>query len=380
MLQGRASAAERAASRIYLAVSNPKVTFDRSKQLRSMVRELDKCSVASRKCPLREPDVLRLIFELVGPGDWAFTAAVSASWASTYKEVLAKRADANNPVVSSTSTSAVCSSAPRLRWAHHAGMQFSTEQQWTKLGKVADVETVAAAYELFEPDAAAVVRGAVASGCLFKLAWLHCQHSRCCQTLHDAVVRGASYVSSIELTSDCVFTEQTITHAASSGHAHVLSYMQEHGRALREIACMLASAKGKAAAMRWLREAGTPWGTAALKSVVQYGATSGSVEMMHFLHAQGLPFDGTTMLCAAVKGSLAVCKFLRSVQCPWNEDCCNAAVSCGHEHVLQWLLAHSCPNNADELLRRAGANGSIAIIALLAASAHPSWRALRLML
>jgi hypothetical protein len=156
MLQGSASAAERAASRIYLAVSNPKVTFERSKQLRSMVRELDKCSVASRKCPLREPDVLRLIFELVGPGDWAFTAAVSASWASTYKEVLAKSADANNFVVSSTSTSAVCSSAARLRWAHHAAMQLSTEQQWTKLGKVADVETVAAAHELFEPDAAAV--------------------------------------------------------------------------------------------------------------------------------------------------------------------------------------------------------------------------------
>jgi hypothetical protein len=194
------------------------------------------------------------------------------------------------------------------------------------------------------------------------------------------VVGGASNVSSIELTSDCVLTEQTISHAASNGHVHVLSYMQEHGRTLREIACMVASAKGKAAAMRWLREAGTPWGTSALKSVVQYGATSGSVEMMQFPHAQGLPFDGITMLCAAVKGSLAVCEFLRSVQCPWNEDCCNAAVSCGHAHVLQWLLAHSCPNNADELLRRAGSNGSIAIIALLAASAHPRWRALRLML
>jgi hypothetical protein len=104
--------------------------------------------------------------------------------------------------------------------------------------------------------------------------------------------------------------------------------------------------------------------------------------MMQFLHAQGLLFDGTTMLCAVVKGSLAVCEFLRSVQCPWNKGCCNAALSYGHEHVLHWLLTHSCPNKANELLRRAGANGSIASIALLAASAHPSWRAsaLRLML
>jgi hypothetical protein len=124
---------------------------------------------AFNRCFLSEPGVLRLILELVGPKEWVFTAAVSPAWATAYREVLAEGADPS-PVELSTSICAAFSSASRLRWAHDAGMPLSTEEQWTRLGEVAVVETLAAAHELFQPCVGAVVHGAAESGCLLKLS------------------------------------------------------------------------------------------------------------------------------------------------------------------------------------------------------------------
>jgi hypothetical protein len=350
-----------------------------------MLPEAKRAAIST--CPLSEPGVLRLILSLVGPGDLAFTAAVSAAWAESYREVLA--ADATHPVEFSTSTSAAFSSASRLRWANAGGMLLSTEKQWARLGRVADIETLAAAHELFEPCVAAVVLGAAGSGCLLKLSWLHRQHSRCCQFLHDAALEEAGDnifaaalgEQEVEVASDCVFSEQVIAAAAGAGHVHVLSFMREHGCTLGETACSMAAQRGKVAALRWLREAGCPWATSGATSVATNGTRSGSVEMMEFLHEQGVAFDESTMISAVMARSLPVCKYLRSVQCAWDARCCYAAATLGRTQILQWLLAYRCPHDYVELLRRAGASGSSASMELLAASV-PTLRAavLKLML
>jgi hypothetical protein len=341
-------------------------------------------------CPLSEPGVLRLILSLVGPGNGVFTAAVSAAWAAAYREVLAESADASDPVVCSTFSSAAFSSASRLRWAHDGGMPLSAEKQWARLGRIADVETLAAAHELFEPCVAAVVQGAAESGCLVKLSWLHCQHSSCCQFLHDAALEEAGDAffavalgeQEVEVASDCFYSEQVIAAAAGAGHVHVLSYMREHGCTLLESACMGAAAGGQIAVLRWLREVGCAWATSGPPKlrIATAAAEGGSVEVMQFLHEQGVPFDESAMVSAAAGGHLPVCKFLGSLQCPCNEMCCNAAAHWGHVQVLQWLCRQGCPCKPGDLARWAGTGGSIATIAHVAAAAAPARRARALQL
>jgi hypothetical protein len=329
--------------------------------------------------------VLRLILTLVGPKDWVFTAAVSPAWAAAYRKALADSADANNPVVSITSICAAFSSASRLRWAHDAGMLLSTEEQWIELGKVADVKTLTAAHELFEPCIGAVVRGAAESGCLLKLSWLHCQHSSCCQFLHDAVLVDAGDdifgtaldEQKVEVATDCIFSKQVTAAAARAGHVHVLSYMREHGCALFESACMGAAAAGQVTALRWLREADCSWIThgPVNRCIATAGAKSGSVQVMQFLHEQSVPFDETTMSSAAAEGHLPVCMLLRSVKCPRNEECCYEAALHGRTEMLQWLFKQGCHAESGEVLRRAAASGSSAIIAFIAGVLSPGRRA-----
>jgi hypothetical protein len=138
---------------------------------------------------------------------------------------------------------------------------------------------------------------------------------------------------------------------------------------------MGAAAGGQVAALRWLREAGCSWATSGPNSIAVHGAKSGSVEVMQFLHEQGVQFDEIAMVSAAAGGHLPVCVFLRSVQCPWNDMCCNAAAHWGHVQVLRWLRMQGCPCKRTDLARWAGAGGIIASLAFVAAAVAPARRA-----
>eukprot|EP00953_Heterococcus_sp_UTEX-ZZ885_P009751 5717-Heterococcus_DN1.PRE.2 len=96
---------------------------------------------------------------------------------------------------------------------------------------------------------------------------------------------------------------------------------------------------------------------------------------MQYLHEQSVPFDATTVSSAAAEGHLPVCMLLRSVQCPWNEECCYEAALHGRTETLQWLFRHGCHAEPGEVLRRAAASGSSAAIAFLAGVLSPGRRA-----
>jgi alpha-N-acetylglucosamine transferase len=68
------------------------------------------------------------------------------------------------------------------------------------------------------------------------------------------------------------------------------------------------------------------------------------------------------ILChiAAREGNLAVLKYLRSIQCPWDSDTCASAAENGHLDVLQWCRENDCSWDA-WTCSRAAINGHIDI-------------------
>ena len=46
---------------------------------------------------------------------------------------------------------------------------------------------------------------------------------------------------------------------------------------------------------------------------------------------------------AARGGHLAVLRWARGHDCPWNRETCWCAARGGHLEVLQWARAHGCP-------------------------------------
>jgi len=57
----------------------------------------------------------------------------------------------------------------------------------------------------------------------------------------------------------------------------------------------------------------------------------------------GLPVEPVDVSGAAKNGHLAVLRWAREQDCPWDEDTCAFAAAGGHLAVLQWAQEHGCP-------------------------------------
>ncbi len=73
---------------------------------------------------------------------------------------------------------------------------------------------------------------------------------------------------------------------------------------------------------------------------------------------------------AADNGRLETLKFLRSVECPWDEATACAVARSGHMDALRWVIDNGCPSNGGTQLW-AASNGDLEMVVFLHYNGHP---------
>jgi hypothetical protein len=101
-------------------------------------------------------------------------------------------------------------------------------------------------------------------------------------------------------------------------------------------------------------------------SAVRGAASSGNIKMMAWLVQQpGVVLDAIVVRSAAAHGRTAMCKYLRSRQCPWDSGSCYAAAQGGHAETLRWLVDTGCAWHAMYMPVAAAQGGSIEVMQYL---------------
>ena len=80
--------------------------------------------------------------------------------------------------------------------------------------------------------------------------------------------------------------------------------------------------------------------------------------------------DLTACAAAAANGHLETLKYLRFVECPWDESTANEAARGGHLDLLVWALENGCPSN-DATQLHAASRGDLDMVMWLHHNNHP---------
>jgi hypothetical protein len=111
--------------------------------------------------PLGNAGILLHVFNILGPGQHLLVSAVSKAWRESYGEVDSLNMVGNRDyddmarlyTITSKTTlgSAVLASPPLIRLAHDCGLTFDNDELQRTAGKLADLATLQAAFELGLP-------------------------------------------------------------------------------------------------------------------------------------------------------------------------------------------------------------------------------------
>jgi hypothetical protein len=353
--------------------------------------------VASTKV-MTNPYLVQNIIDFIGPGQHLSISTISKLVRQCYAKVetidvpMYHDGPVSHIVVSAQMTrySAMCTSKSRLTLAVQCGAQFTQQEtiittrrtadhrgsaacgtgakskfeltdaaqcrDMVLLGRFADKAVLALAYEqLSLPTSSAyVTMGAVMSGDLAKLLWLH-------------------LVMKVPL---CI---RSSTVAARYGHMDILAWLyqmqlstqahhpkltqQQYG-GLQELwhnnTCRSAVIGGHLEALQWLGLQGRFHEVSAL---TRTAAECGHIHILDWLRRrQRARLDATVMEAAASAGQLIMCQHLRSIGCAWDDFTCYGAAANGHVSVLSWLRDSGCPCNDGFLVELAASGGSIPIL------------------
>jgi hypothetical protein len=91
-------------------------------------------------------------------------------------------------------------------------------------------------------------------------------------------------------------------------------------------------------------------------------ASSGSLELVKWLHTKGYVVGGETMGRAAWSGNLDLCKWVADQGVLPTQDAMRSAVFGGHVHVLEWLVTQGCLCTS-AVLRRALFSAGVPVVA-----------------
>lgn len=100
-------------------------------------------------------------------------------------------------------------------------------------------------------------------------------------------------------------------------------------------------------------------------------ASLGRTDLLQVAYGSGIARkDVTACTSAAANGHLQTIKYLRFIECPWDESTAIAAVEGGHFELLRWIIDHGCPSN--ELIQlEAAYNGRLDMVVWLHYNGHP---------
>jgi hypothetical protein len=345
---------------------------------------------------MNNPYLVQRIIDFIGPGQHLYISTISKLVRQCYAKVeaieisLYHDGPVSHIVVSAQMTrySEMCTSKSRLMLAVQCGVHFTQQgsmmqcaadhsvsaacstgsrnkleltdtaqcRDMVLLGRYADKAVLALAYDqLSLPTSSAYVTiGAVISGDLAKLLWLH-------------------LVMKVPL---CI---RSSTVAARYGHMDILAWLyqmqlstqahhpkltQQQYAELQELwhnnTCQSAVAGGHLEAVQWLGLQGRFYEVGTLtRTAAEYG----HVHILDWLRLrQRARLDATVMEAAASAGQLLMCQHLRSIGCAWDDFTCSGAAANGRVNVLSWLRDSGCPCNEGFLVVLAASSGSIPIL------------------
>jgi hypothetical protein len=176
-----------------------------------------------------------------------------------------------------------------------------------------------------------ITEKAAAAGSVDALRWLKQQKVACSDTEPLFMVTGmATGVARLQSGRQMGFTEKTFSFdvmtclqaAGKPGNLAVLRYLHEEGCGWHSSTCGIAAASGDLEQLKWLHQHGAPLD----ERTATTAASGGSVRIFEWLQQQEkVVFSAATMLAAAEKNHLQLCKWLREHGCPWSARACTAA-------------------------------------------------------
>jgi hypothetical protein len=323
--------------------------------------------------PLRQAGILQQMLDYVGPGHWYFVSTVSKLRKDLYEKVASHRTAAYSYengcfhfftcICKMTLYSSIFASPARVGLAHDGGFHYHEEQDYVvqyQAGVHADQETLVTAHELGLQYSPHVLNGALRSGDLSKVMWLHTEQ-HCVLDPREGICQYAAISGSITVLD--WLKQQGVTldssdFAAESGHMHVLQYLHAEGCGKGYHVCHWAARNGDLEMLKWAFEHGYPW----FVGFTSDAAESHNIELMAWLIQQpGVQLNAEVMNSAVSVGDMAMCEFLLANQCPWNERTCRVAVEKRELDVLCWLREHGCPYDIDEVARAAADFNKVAV-------------------
>jgi hypothetical protein len=284
--------------------------------------------------PLEDAGILQQVLKFL-PGNWLFLGTVCREWNFVCKDIrdwqvrrVSLDGNLNPKPVTCGAATTLCSAAvaspATARHACECGLQIRTETSVQAIaGLLADIQTLAALFDLGMPLSPTVVQAAALSGRLSILQHLvtkqQCPKPN--SLSHFAARSGSiSMLKWLKAQSWCTFDDFTCAGAAEGGHLAVLQH---------------------------LRNVGCDWNN---DYIACFAAVSGSIEVVEWLRQQpGIIMSADVMATAARSGYIAMCEHLHSIGCDWDADACSDAASYGELDVLRWLREHGCPWNVQDM-------------------------------
>ena len=151
--------------------------------------------------------------------------------------------------------------------------------------------------------------------------------------------------------------KQISLYAASAGQLEVLQWLHLQGVAPSCETCKKAAAGGHLVVLQWAQEQGCDWDS----STCAAAARGGHLEVLQYAHQNGCEWGPWTGKAAAERGHLAVLQYTRQNGCAWDSGTCEAAAGGGHLEVLQFARQSGCEWGA-HVCSAAAAHGNLSIL------------------
>ncbi|GFH53311.1 hypothetical protein CTEN210_09787 [Chaetoceros tenuissimus] len=348
-------------------------------------------------------EVMKNIFSFVGKGNYCFVAPVSKDFCFNYltmdviEDKFAHKMDYLQAIGRNKITTAIGDVAPFsfdlaeycflyapvgfqkevvrnaiwhgkkdiVEMGHAMGVDIKESICWVEIKEAArrgDLEMFKLLQQKgvdFDFHAWAIIPAAAGNNQLEILKWLHENNwfssSRCKEKMFHAAARSG-HISIINWAKDVAgfdFPEYLISSAAASGNLNMIKYLRSKDISWDEYTFYDAAYSGNIALLQYLLDNECPRGDRRIcisTGAVENNDHEKAMEVLQWLHSQGFPWYADTCTVAAKEGNLEALKYLKSNNCPWNQECMKKTLqSCNvRVEVLEFLFQNDCPiGNSD---------------------------------
>jgi hypothetical protein len=319
-------------------------------------------SVAAGANALSDADILQHVFTFL-PGNWLYLGAVCSEWSAAYAGIADQQVwrtllnGSSELVTCGTKTtlfSAVIASPVRVRLARDAGLAVSQNDQLQVIaGLHADMKTLVALRDMGMPLSYTVIKAVALAGRLSIMQQIFSEQlcARPDAPFSYGDQRRPRIIDNYLSSPEYQWADDNTCAAGATAAAAVPA---------AAAAAAETDAEGQLQAPS-PTETDKEWRE---KPITCTAASNGGVKCENWVQrsALGLQHEAIVMAIAASAGHTAVCEYLRSLGCAWNDAACDRAAERGQFDTLRWLREHGCPWYVSTVCINAACYGSTDIL------------------